>query len=591
MVPTNHDVEFSKTQSPEKCCKNPIPHGNPQAFQPNEEASIVSPFVGVVVLPDAVNEPRASQNLLSQTGVVGKKRNRDSLQVDSSLNDQGNPSLARNSPGVPPRPRRSWGRRSVSWAKEEDALLVELVQKEIIDNPNVSSFKTWSRVAAQLNNRTGKQCRERYLNQLQPGIRRDPWTYAEECILHEAHEKYGNKWVAIASELPGRTDNCVKNHWNSMLRKRQRRDATLKAAVREVNAALSLSHNGATIIVRPMSSQPGSTNMYDHGHACKMECSIHRGSVTPSGLSHVERPISPGVPSPLTFSSPITPKRDAKLQIASLVSNHNNMESGPHVTSGLSNSCGLSKPAVTSINEWRSATPCGSGSYLDVPMSSAAGERVIPRSSGYMNGIGSAAGHCDGGYSDKRVTPIVITNELESRFLSPARYQNSMGATQHGACHLTSNWSGSTFSCETGHEIVQNTNALSNHYNQAQVSGSRNVGADRVGDGQQRDEIFKCRRLSERDPLATLAIAASSVPPSPVTPGLSISRANGNGIASPRVRPHIIGQPGAANASIIGRLPFNLVQSDPGSGDMAVAPLYNVRHVGLNNGSATPFEG
>lgn len=214
------------------------------------------------------------------------------------------PPPPRPSPSVRPSGQKCWGRRSASWTLEEDAKLVELVKKESSTPPSITASKTWSRVASQLNNRTGKQCRERYLNQLKPGIRRDPWSSDEEAILRETHARIGNKWVAIAAHLPGRTDNCVKNHWNSMLRKRQRREAALKAAQAEVAATLGKSQ--------------GTSNEFDH--RSDIDFSLRTGCATPSGVSSSCHDVpTSGFPSPYTASSPITPRRDSKLQISNLV--------------------------------------------------------------------------------------------------------------------------------------------------------------------------------------------------------------------------------------------------------------------------------
>jgi len=77
----------------------------------------------------------------------------------------------------------------------------------------------WSRIADGLPGRTGKRCRERWHNQLNPEIRRDPFDADEDRIIVTNHEALGSSWAEYAKILPGRTNNSIKNRWHAMKRR------------------------------------------------------------------------------------------------------------------------------------------------------------------------------------------------------------------------------------------------------------------------------------------------------------------------------------------------------------------------------------
>ncbi|CAH8378083.1 unnamed protein product [Eruca vesicaria subsp. sativa] len=98
------------------------------------------------------------------------------------------------------------------WSKEEDNTIIALVEKY---GPT-----KWSTISQHLPGRIGKQCRERWHNHLNPGINKNAWTQEEELTLIRAHQIYGNKWAELMKFLPGRSDNAIKNQWNSSVKKK-----------------------------------------------------------------------------------------------------------------------------------------------------------------------------------------------------------------------------------------------------------------------------------------------------------------------------------------------------------------------------------
>jgi hypothetical protein len=100
------------------------------------------------------------------------------------------------------------------WSKEEDAIVLQYVAA----SGGVHAVK-WSAVAKQVEGRLGKQVRERWYNHLDPLLKKGPWTPEEDVLLLQLQAKLGNRWCEIAKNITGRSENAVKNRWNSAQRK------------------------------------------------------------------------------------------------------------------------------------------------------------------------------------------------------------------------------------------------------------------------------------------------------------------------------------------------------------------------------------
>jgi hypothetical protein len=191
-----------------------------------------------------------------------------------------------------------------SWTPQEDEVIINFVK--------TYGCKSWTKLAKMLPGRIGKQCRERWLNHLNPTITRDPWTPEEDELLMKLHKEHGNSWSKIAARMPNRADNMIKNRWYSTLSKRVNVDGEMRNVIDQEygkTAAVVTEESGndlMTAMPKPVMEET-STHL-DAGGPWTPCCGTAGSVVTP--ILHTRDGGGGRVP-PYVFFSPIIPSQIA----------------------------------------------------------------------------------------------------------------------------------------------------------------------------------------------------------------------------------------------------------------------------------------
>ncbi|PKU63313.1 myb-related protein 305-like [Dendrobium catenatum] len=155
----------------------------------------------------------------------------EAISVDKRINNNEESEVVRKGP----------------WTMEEDLILINYIA--------IHGEGVWNNLARSAGlKRTGKSCRLRWLNYLRPDVRRGNITPEEQLLIMDLHSRWGNRWSKIARQLPGRTDNEIKNYWRTRIQKKVKDGEPVDCSSQIVNDEGSSSHAGG--LEEAMAAQP-----------------------------------------------------------------------------------------------------------------------------------------------------------------------------------------------------------------------------------------------------------------------------------------------------------------------------------------------
>ncbi|XP_071917615.1 probable transcription factor MYB58 [Coffea arabica] len=228
------------------------------------------------------------------------------------------------------------------WSGEEDEILMNFVKE--------NGPRDWSSIRSKgLLPRTGKSCRLRWVNKLQPNLKKGcKFSAEEERVVLELQATLGNKWAAIATYLPGRTDNDVKNFWST----RQKRLARILRASSQPNRAHK--HTAKAPVVNEASTLQASVSSFNQVKETSLQCHICScfWSENANAINILPPPdcLNMGTAGVISGVPPAVDEHTSPPQLCIQSNNHQPSVSPPF---GISFSTEQPKPALNNLPLWQ----------------------------------------------------------------------------------------------------------------------------------------------------------------------------------------------------------------------------------------------